>query len=167
MQTQENSRGVGSRLVELVVAFGLFVVGVVVIVDSQRLGAGWADDGPQAGYFPFYLGLLVCAASVINFIQALRIRAKQDRVFVRADEFKLVLSVFLPTLAYVGLIAWLGIYVASTLFIGFFMRWLGRYGWPMLIAVSVGVSVVFFCVFELWFKVPLPKGPLELWIGLS
>ena len=167
MQTQENSRGVGSRLVELVVAFGLFVVGVVVIVDSQRLGAGWADDGPQAGYFPFYLGLLVCAASVINFIQALRIRAEQDRVFVRADEFKLVLSVFLPTLAYVGLIAWLGIYVASTLFIGFFMRWLGRYGWPMLIAVSVGVSVVFFCVFELWFKVPLPKGPLELWIGLS
>ena len=86
MQTQENSRGVGSRLVELVVAFGLFVVGVVVIVDSQRLGAGWADDGPQAGYFPFYLGLLVCAASVINFIQALRIRAEQDRVFVRADE---------------------------------------------------------------------------------
>jgi hypothetical protein len=167
MQTQENSRGVGSRLVELVVAFGLFVVGVVVIVDSQRLGAGWADDGPQAGYFPFYLGLLICAASVINFIQALRTRAEQDRVFVRADEFKLVLSVFLPTLAYVGLIAWLGIYVASTLFIGFFMRWLGRYGWPMLIAVSVGVSVVFFCVFELWFKVPLPKGPLELWIGLS
>ena len=167
MQTQENSRGVGSRLVELVVAFGLFVVGVVVIVDSQRLGAGWAEDGPQAGYFPFYLGLLICAASVINFIQALRTRAEQDRVFVRADEFKLVLSVFLPTLAYVGLIAWLGIYVASTLFIGFFMRWLGRYGWPMLIAVSVGVSVVFFCVFELWFKVPLPKGPLELWIGLS
>ena len=167
MQTQENSRGVGSRLVELVVAFGLFVVGVVVIVDSQRLGAGWADDGPQAGYFPFYLGLLICAASVINFIQALRTRAEQDRVFVRADEFKLVLSVFLPTLAYVGLIAWLGIYVASTLFIGFFMRWLGRYGWPMLIAVSVGVSLVFFCVFELWFKVPLPKGPLELWIGLS
>jgi len=167
MQTQENSRGVGSRLVELVVAFGLFVVGVVVIVDSQRLGAGWADDGPQAGYFPFYLGLLICAASVINFIQALRTRAEQDRVFVRADEFKLVLSVFLPTLAYVGLIAWLGIYVASTLFIGFFMRWLGRYGWPMLIAVSVGVSVVFFCVFEMWFKVPLPKGPLELWIGLS
>ena len=167
MQTQENSRGVGSRLVELVVAFGLFVVGVVVIVDSQRLGAGWADDGPQAGYFPFYLGLLICVASVINFIQAVRTRAEQDRVFVRADEFKLVLSVCLPTLAYVGLIAWLGIYVASTLFIGFFMRWLGRYGWPMLIAVSVGVSVVFFCVFELWFKVPLPKGPLELWIGLS
>lgn len=167
MQTQENSRGVGSRLVELVVAFGLFVVGVVVIVDSQRLGAGWADDGPQAGYFPFYLGLLICVASVINFIQAVRTRAEQDRVFVRADEFKLVLSVFLPTLAYVGLIAWLGIYVASTLFIAFFMRWLGRYDWPMLIAVSVGVSVVFFCVFELWFKVPLPKGPLELWLGLS
>lgn len=167
MQTQENSRGVGSRLVELVVAFGLFVVGVVVIVDSQRLGAGWADDGPQAGYFPFYLGLFICVASVINFIQAVRTRAEQDRVFVRADEFKLVLSVFLPTLAYVGLIAWLGIYVASTLFIAFFMRWLGRYDWPMLIAVSVGVSVVFFCVFELWFKVPLPKGPLELWLGLS
>jgi len=167
MQTQENSRGVGSRLVELVVAFGLFVVGVVVIVDSQRLGAGWADDGPQAGYFPFYLGLFICVASVINFIQAVRTRAEQDRVFVRADEFKLVLSVFLPTLAYVGLIAWLGIYVASTLFIAFFMRWLGRYDWPMLIAVSVGVSGVFFCVFELWFKVPLPKGPLELWLGLS
>ena len=61
----------------------------------------------------------------------------------------------------------LGIYVASAIFIALFMKWLGKYAWPMTIGVSVGVPVVFFLLFEVWFKVPLPKGPLEAALGLN
>jgi hypothetical protein len=79
----------------------------------------------------------------------------------------MVLSVLVPSAIYVALIGWIGIYVASILFIGFFMRWLGKYSWLTLAAVSVGNSVFFFVVFEVWFKIPLPKGPIENWLGLG
>ena len=79
----------------------------------------------------------------------------------------MVLAVLVPTSIYVGLVGFLGIYVASILFIAFFMRWLGKYDWWKLAAVSIGNSVFFFIIFELWFKIPLPKGPLEALLRLN
>jgi hypothetical protein len=152
---------------ELVVAALFFLLGAIVIYDSWRLGAGWSEDGPQAGYFPFYIGLLVCAASAINFGQALLAKRDREKAFVEVGALKLVLSVLVPAAVYVGLIGWSGIYVASTVFIAFFMRWLGKYAWWKVAAVSIGNSVVFFLIFEYWFKVPLPKGPLESLLGLG
>jgi hypothetical protein len=152
---------------ELVVAALFFLLGGIVIYDSWRLGAGWSEDGPQAGYFPFYIGLLVCAASAVNFGQALLAKRDREKAFVEVGALKLVLSVLVPAAIYVGLIGWTGIYVASTLFIAFFMRWLGKYAWWKVAAVSIGNSVVFFLIFEYWFKVPLPKGPLESLLGLG
>ena len=152
---------------ELVVAALFFLLGGIVIYDSWRLGAGWSEDGPQAGYFPFYIGLLVCAASAVNFGQALLAKRDREKAFVEVGALKLVLSVLVPAAVYVGLIGWTGIYVASTVFIAFFMRWLGKYAWWKVAAVSIGNSVVFFLIFEYWFKVPLPKGPLESLLGLG
>jgi hypothetical protein len=36
-----------------------------------------------------------------------------------------------------------------------------------VVAVSVVTAVVFYVIFEKWFKVPLPKGPLESLLGLN
>ena len=152
---------------ELVVAALFFLLGAIVVYDSWRLGAGWGEDGPQAGYFPFYIGLLVCAASAVNFGQALLNKREREKAFVEVEALKLVLSVLVPAAIYVGLIGWTGIYVASTVFIAFFMRWLGKYAWWKVAAGSIGNSVVFFLIFEYWFKVPLPKGPLESLLGLA
>jgi putative tricarboxylic transport membrane protein len=90
-----------------------------------------------------------------------------DQTFVEVGQLKLVLSVLVPTSVYVALIGWLGIYVASVVFIAFFMRWLGKYSWWKLTAVSIGNSVFFFVIFEIWFRIPLPKGPLEAMLGLN
>jgi hypothetical protein len=57
-------------------------------------------------------------------------------------------------------------YVSSGLLIAVFMKWLGRYGWPLVLIISIGVPVITFLMFERWFLVPLPKGPLEDWLGL-
>ncbi len=46
-----------------------------------------------------------------------------------------------------------------------YMRWIGRHSWPSVVVVSVAVSAVTFYVFEIWFLVPMPKGPLETWLG--
>ena len=151
---------------EIVVAALFLLLGGIVIYDSVRLGARWGDDGPQAGYFPFYIALFVCLASAVNLVVAL-LKKGEDRAFVEVGQLKLVLSVLVPSIIYVALIAWLGIYVASAIFVAFFMRWLGKYPWWKVAAVSIGNSVVFFLIFEMWFKVPLPKGPLENLLGVG
>ena len=154
------------RSAEVVVAALFLLIGAIVIYDSLRLGAKWGDDGPQAGYFPFYIGVLVCGASLVNMLVAW-FKVGRDKVFVELGALKLVLTVLVPAGIYVSLITWLGIYVASTLFVAFFMRWLGKYAWWKVAAVSIGTSLVFFLIFESWFLVPLPKGPLEEMLGLG
>ena len=166
-QGPEGRAAFGLKSAEIAVSLAFLALGAVVLVDSRRLGAGWADDGPQAGYFPFYVGLLICVSAVFNLLRALRMRPERDMGFVEVDQLKLVLSVLIPATVYVALIGWIGIYVASVVFIAFFMRWLGKYAWWKVAAVAVGNSVFFFLVFEVWFKVPLPKGPLEAWLGLN
>ena len=135
--------------------------------DSVRLGARWAEDGPQAGYFPFYIGVLVCLSALVNLGSALFSRKHAGRDFVELDKLKLVLAVLVPASVYVATIGWIGIYVSSAVFIAFFMRWLGKYVWWKVAVVSVGTVVVFFLIFESWFKVPLPKGPLENLLGVG
>jgi len=166
MSEDSSERSAASvRTLELIVAVLFFLVGAVVIYDSFRLGNKWAEDGPQAGYFPFYIGLILCLSAAATFIKALRRGSRES--FVTVPQIKLVLSVLIPTAIYTAAIGWLGIYVASLLFIALFMWRLGRYGFWRIVPVSAGVTVFFFLLFEIWFKVPLPKGPLEAALGLN
>jgi putative tricarboxylic transport membrane protein len=161
------SAAIKTRTMEIAVAVFILLCGAIVIFDSVRLGAKWGEDGPQAGYFPFYIGVILCIASVINLFAALAAARRDDSEFVEVSKLKLVFSVLFPTAVYTALIGPLGLYLASTLFIAFFMRWLGKYPWWLVAVVSIGNSVVFFLVFEVWFKIPLPKGPLEAALGLN
>ena len=168
MPEPSNGRAaLSTRAAELGAAAAFFAVGAIVIYDSARLGARWADDGPQPGYFPFYVGLLICIASVVTAFLALRMPAEKNRAFVGTGQLKLVLSVLVPSAVFAGLVGSLGVYVSGTLFIAFFMRWLGKYAWWKVALVSIGNSVVFYLIFEVWFLVPLPKGPLEALLGLD
>jgi hypothetical protein len=154
------------RTIECVTAIVLLVLGAVVIYDSVRIGYRWAVEGPQSGYFPFYIGLLLCATAVVIFVQAFADKAGGARSFVSRGGMKQVLTLLVPAAIYVALIRWLGIFVASALFIAFFMWWLGRYPVWKIVAVSAGVMTVFFVLLDLWFKLPLPKGPVEGFLGL-
>ena len=164
--TEAGRAAFSQKSAEIAVAALFFLLGAIVIYDSLRVGVRWVEDGPQSGYFPFYIALLVCGSSLVNIFFAFS-KANKDRVFVEVGALKLVLSVLVPTGIYVALITWAGIYLASALFVAFFMRWLGKYPWWKVAAVSIGNSVVFFLIFEIWFKVPLPKGPLEVLLGLD
>ncbi len=155
------------KTAEAAVAALFLLLGAIVVFDSARLGTSWGDEGPQAGYFPFYIALLMCASSLVNLARALLLRPEKNQAFVKIGQLRLVLAVLLPTAIYTAAIGWLGIYLASILFVAFFMRWLGKYAWWMVLAVAIGNSVVFFLIFEIWFHIPLPKGPLEAWLGLN
>lgn len=165
MQQENEKRGlVSTKAMEIAVASLIFCVGALVIYDSARLGFGWGDDGPQSGYFPFYIGLILCASSAVTIFQALAKR-RAASVFVERSQAKLVLAVLIPSVLYVIAVRFLGIYVASAIFIAAFMAWQGKFRWAKCLSVSVVVSVSLFLMFEVWFKVPLPKGPLESLFG--
>ena len=165
-QEEESDDGlVSTRTADIVVALMLVGIGAVVMIDSLRLGMGWGEYGPEPGYFPFYTGLLIVLSSLCTIVLALLGRFKNKGSFVGRGQLGDVLKVFVPTAIYVGLIGFIGIYVASALFIAVFMRWLGRFRWPAIIAVSIGVPLAIFLIFELWFLLPLPKGPLEDALG--
>ena len=156
---------VGTRWPELAVAGFLMALAALVIADSLRVGTGWADDGPRSGYFPFYIGLLLLTASGWVFVSQLWRWRRADPAFASRAQIAQVLAVFWPMLVYVALIFPLGIYIASAILIGYFMRRYGKYrGW-VTVVVSIGVPLLFFLVFERWFLVPLPKGPIERLLG--
>ncbi|HRE13868.1 MAG TPA: tripartite tricarboxylate transporter TctB family protein [Usitatibacteraceae bacterium] len=168
---EENKPVTSMRVAELVMAALFLAFGAIVMWDSRRLGSSWADDGPQAGYFPFYIGLAIVISAVAIIFRALNLGEKGKAAFVEWGQLRMILVVMIPTVVYVALIAnpWfgLGIYLASALFIAFFMWHLGKYGWAKIAPVSIGVVVFFFMMFEIWFKVPLPKGPIEAALGFS
>jgi len=172
MQEKNDQRAVGSvRHWEILVGAVFLAFGALVVWDSQRLGAKWASDGPEAGYFPFYIGCFILIASIANLVQVFMSGDALRKAFVEWGQLRMILTVMVPSTIYVALIdnPWLplGIYVASALFIAFFMRFLASYSWPKIAGVSIGTVVAFFLMFEIWFKVPLPKGPLETAFGFN
>ena len=156
---------VSSRTMELVVSALLMAVATLVMWDSSRLGMGWAFDGPEAGYFPFYVGLIMFVSSFYTFVSNLRVTTLGTTNFVGKTQGKLVLQVLVPAAVFVFLIGYLGIYVAAAVFIAFFMWWLGAYPVRKIVPVAVLVPMALFILFEIWFLVPLPKGPLETALG--
>jgi hypothetical protein len=149
-----------SATVDAATALLIGILGAVVMVQARQLGAEWTSDGPGAGYFPFYIGLVLVVCSAVVFFQSLRARASSE-TFVDSVQLKRVLSVLLPSAVYIGAIWVLGLYVASALFIALFMIILGKYAVARSVGIGVAVNALFFLMFEVWFKVPLFKGVLE------
>ena len=155
---------IAARGVELGVGLALMALALLVITDSLRVGAGWADDGPKAGYFPFYIGLALLGSSAWTVATQL-MRWRQVEVFAERSQLRSVAAVMAPMVVHVVLIKFIGLYVASALLIAWFMHRHGQHRLAAKITVPVAVPLVVFLVFERWFLVPLPKGPLEALLG--
>jgi putative tricarboxylic transport membrane protein len=146
-----------------ITAVVLMLLGGVVIFDALRLGTGWGTDGPKSGFFPFWLAVILVATSALILVQTLREHAREP--FVTRRQLVPVLQVLLPATAAVLLMQFVGLYVAAALYLAFYMRLVGRHTWFVVVALALLVPLVTFLVFETWFLVPMPKGPLEAWLG--
>ncbi|WP_127090451.1 tripartite tricarboxylate transporter TctB family protein [Aquabacter cavernae] len=165
IESEKSEHTVTTRTMDIVVALLFMGVAALVMADSWRIGARWASDGPQAGYFPFYVGLIMFLASVGTLATNLFTKTPNLSNFVDREQLGSVLKVLVPTIVYVVLINFIGIYIASMIFIAFFMWWLGKYSPMVIVPVAIGVPAVLFVMFEIWFLVPLPKGPIETALG--
>ena len=166
-ESSHSSGGAGPshRSVEIGVALFMTLLAAVGIAGSLKVGIGWGAEGPKAGFFPFYISVIVLISCAVNLVQAVREFTGRE-VFASWGQLRQVFSVVIPTTVYVFAVPILGMYMSSGLLIAVFMKWIGRYSWLMVLAIAIGVPILTFILFERWFLVPLPKGPLEDWLGL-
>lgn len=159
--------GLSNRWPELLVALFLFVMGIIAVIDSIRVGIGWEEgEGPRAGYFPFYIGCILLASSGWILITALMKFKRAQPQFASWTELRSVMQMLVPLTIYVVAVVFLGIYLSSFVLIAFFMKVHGKFGWLPTAITALGVPLGAFLLFERWFLVPLPKGPIELMLGL-
>jgi putative tricarboxylic transport membrane protein len=156
--------GPSHRSLEVGVAGFMALLALIGVYGSVKVGVGWGAEGPQAGFFPFYISLIVLISCAVNIASAIRY-GDGEKIFAEWSQLRQVFSVLVPTAIYVGLIPYIGIYVSSALLIAVFMRWFGKYSWLMVIGIAIVVPILTFFMFEIWFLVPLPKGPLENYLG--
>lgn len=161
---QMQQAGPSHRRVEMGVAIGMIVFGLIVIAGSLQVGITWGAEGPRSGFFPFYLGLIIIATSLVNLVQASLIY--RGKLFAEWSHLRQVLSVVVPATIYVFVLQVIGIYVSSIVLITFFMMRLGRYSIYFAGGIAAVVMIVVYITFERWFLVPLPKGPIEELLNL-
>ena len=151
------------RAADIATASALMLVGVLVLGEAIRLGFRWGPDGPESGFFPFWLAVVVITHTAAILVRAIRKHSPEP--FATREQLRKVLIVAVPAAAMVALTHFIGLYVAGLLYLAFYMRLVGRHSWAATAGLSVAIPLVTFLVFEKWFLVPLPKGPLEAWLG--
>jgi len=156
-------QGPAHRTIELVFAGLMGLFAIAVVVGALQAGIGWGFEGPKAGFFPFIMGVGLIGATAVNLWHGFQ--GSKSKVFAEWDQLKQVGAVTLPIVVYIALIPYLGIYVASVLLIAYFMMKISDYGIVRTAIVSISVPLITFLVFERWFLVALPKGPLETMLG--
>ncbi|MBZ9701805.1 MULTISPECIES: tripartite tricarboxylate transporter TctB family protein [unclassified Mesorhizobium] len=164
--SSDGTRGISRFATEVVVAAATAALGVAVCYGSTEAGAGWTEMGPDAGYFPFYVGLLIVFGSAMNILLAVTRHRKLGEILLDARRIKSVASFLLPLLAYAAVSSFLGLYVGTALYIACAMHFQGKYKWWIALPSGLAVAAFFFVVFEMGFKVPLLKGPVEAWFGI-
>ena len=162
--TEGQGVGPAQRSVEIGVTIATALFGAIIIAGSIQVGIGWGAEGPQSGFFPFYLGVIIIGSSAVNLLEAARKRS--DKTFADWSQLRQVLAITIPTAVYVAVIPWVGIYVSSVFLIALFMVWLGNYRVWYAFALSAAIIIATYLTFEKWFLVPLPKGPFEDFLGL-
>jgi hypothetical protein len=164
---KEESDHIQMRWMELVVAAFFAGIGLLVVIDSFRTGYQWSSDGPQPGYFPFYIGCTLIVGAIVVAVQTLLGWKKSENVepFVTFSQLRLMMTILIPTSLFVLGVVLIGFYVSSVLFISTFMVWQGKYSHLKSALVGLCVSGALFLLFDVWFLLPLPKGPIETFFG--
>lgn len=156
---------VSTGTVDVVTSLLLLALALVLGWDNWRTGASWDSTGPQPGYFPFYLSVILGAASLYGLGAAFVSRREAAQTFVTRAQLRRVMAVFVPTFLFCLATQYLGLYVASFLLIAGFMRIVGKIAlWKSLLTAFIFTAAMF-VTFDIAFDVIMPKGPLEAAFG--
>jgi putative tricarboxylic transport membrane protein len=154
-----------TRVADVTVSLLLLVLAATLGFDNWRTGIAWDATGPEAGYFPFYLSVILGGASLYGLVTSFLARKEASETFVTRAQLRRVMAVFVPTLLFCLATQFLGLYVASFFLIAAFMRLVGRIAlWKSLLTALLFTAIMF-VTFDIAFDVIMPKGPLEAAFG--
>jgi putative tricarboxylic transport membrane protein len=149
----------GMRKADIVLALFLFVLAIIVAWEALKLDIGWGLNGPEGGFFPFWLAVGLAICCLVILVQAVRrLSPALQQPLVKPGGWTPILKVALPATAMVALTEVIGLYAAAALYIGFYMRWIGKHHWLLVLTVSLGVPLVSYMIFDKWFLIQMPKG---------
>jgi hypothetical protein len=157
------------RVLEIIAALLAFAFGASIALGALEYNIGWGERGPEPGYFPFWMGVVVVVGAVGALLEALLSRQlRSPPAAINADQARRIATFLLPMLGFlvVTVVFKLGLYVGMVGYLLIVMLWQGAYRLPAALAVSFGTAIVFFMMFEWWLKVPLMQGPIEAWLGI-
>jgi hypothetical protein len=152
------------RSAEIGFALLLLAFGAAIMAGARELETGWGSSGPEAGYFPFRIGLLIVAASLL-LLGTEAWRSGGGRLVGRQAARNMA-SFALPLVGLVAAVPFLGLYLAAAAYLLVAIGLVGRAGWRVALAASLATPTLLFLLFEFAFRTPLPKGPLGPWLGM-
>jgi hypothetical protein len=153
------------RVVDAVVMLLLLALALLLGFDNWRTGISWESTGPEAGYVPFYLSVILAAAALYGLITPFMTRSRASETFVTRAQLRRVMQVFVPTFLFVLCTQSLGLYVASFLLVAGFMWMIGRIAFWKSTLTGLAFTIAIFITFQIAFDVIVPKGPLEAAFG--
>lgn len=155
------------RKADIACGLALLLLGGLVVWESLKLKIGWGLNGPEGGFFPFWLavGLAVCSGATV--LKAFfRGSSYGDLPFVRKGGWVPVVKVAVPAFGMVALTEAIGLYPAAAVYLAVYMRWIGRHRWITILLVSILLPVASYFIFDKWFLIPMPKGYWTVISGL-
>lgn len=162
---REDATLVSRFTMEVATAVATAALGATTMIGASEHSIGWGDAGPEPGYFPFWIGLIVVVASIGAMVQAFVRHRGTGEVFLTRVQGCRLAAFVIPVFLFVPIALFLGLYVTTAIYLLAKMTLQGRYSIRRALPIAVGAPVFLFIVFERWFQVPLLKGPLEAMLG--
>ena len=150
------------RTAEFVMAVLMALLSIAFMVKSAELNIGWVTErGPGAGAWPFWLAtgmLICCVATIVRWFRRLTPESRSNANFISSSALPMVLLTVIALTVLLLLTPWISIYLALMLFLVFYLKIMGGHGWGMTLAITIGMPVFVFCLFEWALTISLPKG---------
>jgi len=146
-------------------ALSVAIILEVHFIPYTKQPIGWEKGlGPQAGWFPFWLAVIMLICSLIVLIPKLINAAREglkDEPLMSVEGFMAIMRALIPMVIYVVTLPWLGFYLGSMLYLIYYIRAVGKHSWTLSLLTGTIFSVSVFLIFEKALKLTLAKGFIE------
>ena len=142
-------------------AAAIALIAAVAMFDSRKvfgeqLGSSPGDVGPS--WYPFWAAALMGGAAIVVGYRAFRSVLPAEGVFTGRESVFSVLKLIVPMFAYAASFQWLGFYLATAAYMGFFASYIGKYKWWAVILTAIVTPLAIYLLFEVAFRLLLPKS---------
>ena len=148
-------------------AIVLALASIGLMIKSAELNIFWVPlRGPGAGAWPFWLSagmLLCCLATILRWFLKITPESRNLDQFMSSESARIVGTSAGAILFLLVATHFVGIYLALMMFLLFYLKYIGRHKWFLTIALTIGIPIFIFCLFEWALKIPLPKSVTEPW----